>query len=230
MTTPRILVIEDNADLRIEIVDYLNFSSYYARSVGSIHEMQRALMDSHWDILLLDLGLPDGDGIAATTQLRETYGLQLGIIVVTARGQVEDRVEAISAGADAYLIKPINLKELCVTINHLYRRLQDKGRGDDAVWQLDRQLLQLQCPNKRKVALTMTEALLLDVLIANKGDAVSRELLCGCLPPSSLRHDTRRLDAILSRLRTKVKTETDITLPIHTMRNKGYVFSTDSRT
>lgn len=230
MTTPRILVIEDNADLRIEIVDYLNFSSYYARSVGSIHEMQRALMDSHWDILLLDLGLPDGDGIAATTQLRETYGLQLGIIVVTARGQVEDRVEAISAGADAYLIKPINLKELCVTINHLYRRLQDKGRGDDAVWQLDRQLLQLQCPNKRKVALTMTEALLLDVLIANKGDAVSRELLCGCLPPSSLRHDTRRLDAILSRLRTKVKNETDISLPIHTMRNKGYVFSTDSRT
>src|SRR5690606_21337740 len=115
----RVLLVEDNPDLRIEIVDYLSFCNYQVGSASSIEEMQHALQQGNWNILLLDLTLPDGNGLDAARNLRKQYGLKLGIVMVTARGHVEDRIQGITAGADAYLIKPINLKELRATIDHL---------------------------------------------------------------------------------------------------------------
>jgi DNA-binding response OmpR family regulator len=104
MVIPRVLIVEDNPDLRIEIVDYLKFCNYEVVGVGSIQEMAQTLRLGHWNILLLDLTLPDGNGLDATAELRRQYGLSLGIIMVTSRGHVEDRIEGITAGADAYLV------------------------------------------------------------------------------------------------------------------------------
>lgn len=235
MTTPRILVVEDNPDLRIEIVDYLKFCNYKAGGIGSIQEMQHALRYEHWNILLLDLTLPDGDGLATARELRKEYGLRLGIIMVTARGHVEDRIEGISAGADAYLVKPINLKELKVTIDHLGLRLgpapeeTPPSTALPILWQLDLQGLELICPNNHRIALTVTESLLLKVLLEQPGQPIGRDKLCDCLPPGSRHDDTRRLDSILSRLRSKTKKDAGISLPIHTLRNKGYTFAGNRR-
>lgn len=232
MPTPRILVVEDNPDLRVEIVDYLTFCQYRANGVGNVHDMQQALRYEHWNMLLLDLTLPDGDGLNVARELRKTYGLQLGIIMVTARGQVEDRIDGISAGADAYLIKPINLRELKVTIDHLEQRLGGQPPVESAApaqWRLDATSLELICPNAERVALTVTESLLLKALLEQPGQPVSRDRLCECLPPGSHQDDTRRLDSILSRLRSKAKKDTGLNLPIHTLRNKGYTFEGNRR-
>ncbi|MGM8228521.1 response regulator transcription factor [Cellvibrio sp. ARAG 10.3] len=231
MTTPRILVVEDNPDLRIEIVDYLNFCRYKAGAADSIQHMQHALRYEHWNILLLDLTLPDGDGLSAAKALRSTYGLKLGIIMVTARGHVEDRIEGISAGADAYLVKPINLKELKVTIDHLHSRLTGllEETQPPTQWRLDQQSLELICPNTHRISLTVTESSLLKALMEQPGQAISRDQLCHYLPPGSRHDDTRRLDSILSRLRSKTKKEAGVNLPIHTLRNKGYTFAGNRR-
>lgn len=231
MVFPRVLIVEDNPDLRIEIVDYLKFCNYEAGSAGTIQEMEHALKHGHWNILLLDLTLPDGNGLDAARNLRKQYGLKLGIVMVTARGHVEDRIEGITAGADAYLIKPINLKELRATIDHLQLRLGASQSTDTTTtpWQLDDQALELICPNARRISLTVTESRLLKTLLEHLGLAVTRDALCGCLPPGSSQDDTRRLDSILSRLRSKAKKEAGINLPIHTLRNKGFTFAGNRR-
>jgi DNA-binding response OmpR family regulator len=234
MTTPHILVVEDNPDLRIEIIDYLNFCHYKVGGADSVEQMRHALRNEHWDVLLLDLTLPDGDGLTTAKELRQVYGLKLGIIMVTARGHVEDRIEGISAGADAYLVKPINLKELKATIDQLGLRLNQQQLKTPEPrlpiqWQLDQQGLELVCPNNERVALTVTESLLLNALLEQPGTPVSRDKLCDCLPPGSPHDDTRRLDSILSRLRSKTKKDAGIDLPIHTLRNKGYTFAGNRR-
>ncbi len=230
MVVPRVLVVEDNPDLRIEIVDYLKFCGFETGSAGSVQEMAQALRDESWGILLLDLTLPDGDGLDAARELRKQYGLKLGIVMVTARGHVEDRIEGITAGADAYLIKPINLKELRATIGHLHLRLQHLApEAPVTTWQLDQQSLELICPNSARIALTVTESSLLKALLGQRGQPITRDALCECLPPGSGQDDTRRLDSILSRLRSKAKKEAGVNLPIHTLRNKGYVFAGNRR-
>ncbi len=231
MAFPRVLLVEDNPDLRIEIVDYLKFCNYDVRSAGSIQEMEQALREGTWSILLLDLTLPDGNGLDAARKLRKEYGLKLGIVMVTARGHVEDRIQGITAGADAYLIKPINLKELRATIDHLQLRVGNAPPSNLAklAWHLDLQSLELVCPNDQRVSLTVTESLLLKRLLEHLGHAVTRDALCSCLPPGSRLDDTRRLDSILSRLRSKAKREAGINLPIHTLRNKGYTFAGNRR-
>lgn len=193
--------------------------------------MAQALRKESWSILLLDLTLPDGDGLDAARALRKQYGLKLGIVMVTARGHVEDRIQGITAGADAYLVKPINLKELRATIDHLHMRLGDAPSPEPTAitWQLDQQGLELICPNATRVSLTVTESLLLKTLIEQQGEPITRDALCGCLPPGSRQDDTRRLDSILSRLRSKAKKEAGVNLPIHTLRNKGYTFAGNRR-
>lgn len=224
MVFPRVLLVEDNPDLRIEIVDYLKYCNYQVGSASSIEEMQHALRQGNWNILLLDLTLPDGNGLDAARSLRKQYGLKLGIVMVTARGHVEDRIQGITAGADAYLIKPINLKELRATIDHLQLRVEPVDNAK-ILWNLDLQALELICPNERRVPLTVTESLLLKQLLEHLDQPVTRDALCSCLPPGSRLDDTRRLDSILSRLRSKAKREASINLPIHTLRNKGYTFA-----
>lgn len=230
MVVPRVLVVEDNPDLRIEIVDYLKFCNFEVGSAGSVQEMAQALRHQSWSILLLDLTLPDGDGLDAARELRKQYGLKLGIVMVTARGHVEDRIKGITAGADAYLIKPINLKELRATIGHLQLRLQHVALEPPVtIWQLDQQSLELICPNSARIPLTVTESSLLKALLEQRGQPITRDSLCDCLPPGSAQDDTRRLDSILSRLRSKAKKEAGVNLPIHTLRNKGYVFAGNRR-
>lgn len=229
MAFPRVLIVEDNPDLRIEIVDYLKFCNYEVGSAGTIQEMEHALHLGPWNILLLDLTLPDGNGLNAARELRRQYGLTLGIVMVTARGQVEDRIEGITAGADAYLVKPINLKELRATIDHLHLRVGGRRSERAGSWQLDQQTLVLICPNGGRIPLTVTESLLLKALLDQLGRPVTRDILCSYLPPGSSQDDTRRLDSILSRLRSKAKKETGVNLPIHTLRNKGYTFAGNRR-
>ena len=189
--------------------------------------MTQTLRDGYWNIILLDLTLPDGNGIHASAELRRQYGLSLGIIMVTARGHVDDRIEGITAGADAYLVKPINLKELRATIDQIHQRvaLFNLGQDTSGSWRLDQQSLILTCPEGNKIPLTVTESLLLKVLLDQLGHPVTRDALCNYLPPGSSQDDTRRLDSILSRLRSKAKKEAGINLPIHTLRNKGYTFA-----
>ncbi|MDD3519422.1 MAG: response regulator transcription factor [Chromatiales bacterium] len=226
MNPTRVLVIEDAADIREELVDYLRFQGCDAAGVESVADMRASLEAHTWDVLVLDLGLPDGDGLAVARELRSQRGLQLGIVIVTARGHTEDRIAGLSAGADTYLVKPVNPRELKAVIDQLALRLRETPpESPPDGWRLDEPTLTLHCPGGMSVSLTGTEARILTRLFESRGQPVSRPELCRYLAPSSPQDDTRRLDTLISRLRSKVERETGVALPLNTFRSVGYAFN-----
>lgn len=222
MDVTKVLVVEDEADLREELVDYLGSNGYYARGAQSVSELLACVAAEPWHVLLLDLRLPDGDGLDAARTLRARHGLSFGIVMTTARGMIEERVQGLRVGADAYLVKPIDLRELRAQIDSVALRVRPQG----APWRLDQHRMSLRCPDGTLVPLTGAELILLAHLLDRPDQTVDRALLCSALGHSDTLGDTRRLDTLVSRLRTKVHRESGSPLPVHTFRSQGYRFST----
>jgi DNA-binding response OmpR family regulator len=226
MRRPRVLVIEDDIDLQTELVDFLRFYGTDAAGEGTVAGMLRRMQEEHWDVVVLDLGLPDGDGIAAARRLREMRKLKLGIVMVTARGHVDDRIAGLHAGTDAYLVKPVNPRELKAVIDQLMTRLGDAVAAPtmptNPGWRLDDETLQLTAPDGTVIPLTGAEALVLKRLMQAQGKVVTRAELSKELPPGGDPDETRRLDSLISRLRSKVAQATGLELPVKTFRNLGY--------
>ncbi|MFN9475861.1 response regulator transcription factor, partial [Acidovorax sp.] len=143
-----VLIVEDAPDLRLELVDYLQFKGFHAQGVGSISAMQASLRAALWHVVVLDLGLPDGDGMDAARWVRAHSGQSVGLVMATARGQLDDRIDGLGAGADAYLVKPVEPRELQAVIERLASRLSVTG------WRIAPGRRQLMAPNGLAVALT----------------------------------------------------------------------------
>ncbi|MFP5506137.1 MAG: response regulator transcription factor [Gammaproteobacteria bacterium] len=221
----RILVVEDAADIREELVDYLRFYDFEVQGAENVAALKAALERGPWDVLVLDLGLPDGDGLAVAQRLREERGLALGIVMVTARGQADDRIAGLNAGADTYLVKPVNPRELKAVIDRLAARLRSAGTPEASGWRLDQENLRLHAPAGGAVALTGAEARLLSCLLAHPGETIDRDRLYQEVNPRAHLIESRSLDSLLSRLRSKVEKQTGVTLPVQTFRNLGYRFA-----
>ena len=244
----KVLVIDDAPDLLAELVDYLGFCGFDAAGAASVRQMQQVLADPAWRagmqprVLVLDLGLPDGDGVAVARRLRAEQGLALGIVMMTARGHLEDRILGLTAGADAYLTKPVAPRELKAVIDALVLRLAAAAAApglagavllaDEAAagavpayWRVDPATLRLICPGGCSVGLTGAEARLLAALFQAQGQVLNREQLCQRLGHGAGLDDTRRLDSLVSRLRGKVEQQCSMALPLQTFRNLGFAFS-----
>lgn len=226
MKRTRVLIIEDAHDIREELVNHLRFSGFEVQSVHNVASMRDWLEREYWDVLVLDLSLPDTDGLAVAESLRKHHGLRLGIIMVTAKGHPEERIAGLNAGADTYLVKPVNPRELKAVIDQLVKRLRVNDiPATDTGWALHQNPLQLLSPEGAMVPLTGAEARLLTVLLSNPGEVIGREQLCHTLNPRSSLQETRNLDSLVSRLRSKVGQQAGVSLPIQTFRNHGYCFT-----
>lgn len=221
MTNIEILLVEDNLDLQIEMHDYLSHFGSRVHVATNLAQMQQKLSSETIHIVLLDLGLPDGDGLASIAPLRAQFGLTIGIIVVSARGAHSDRVEALAAGADFYIVKPIYLAELKQVLERLYERLQ---RDRPAGWSLCLMQMALISPDGQAIALTGKEFRLLQ-LLAEQQQPVDRAVLMNCLYPHAQHCDSRPLDTLISRLRKKIASYTNQQLTIRSHRNQGYSVS-----
>lgn len=222
---PRVLVVEDEADLREAMVSYLNLEQIAADGVASGAAFVAWMKTHTCDIIVLDLGLPDVDGLTLARGIRSTG--QHGLILATARGQIEDRLKGYESGADAYLIKPVDLRELSGVVRTVARRLQ--ALAPPPGWQLDRITWMLRAPDGATVRLSQSEAAILQLLAETPGAAVARNRIIIALGAQPDSYDPRRLEILVRRLRGKVLGQLGQALPLETVHAVGYALTASIR-
>lgn len=225
---PRIYLVEDEADLREELVLSLGAMGFDAEGFSDAAEFYRALVARRCDIAVIDVGLPGEDGFSVARHLG-TAG-DIGVVMLTARRAIEDRLQGLHDGADAYLVKPVDVRELAATLRAVSRRLTSNSipLKPAGAWALAEGGWVLRDPERRELSLTTAERAFLNCLFENRGHAVKRDQLIVALGGNTFDFDPHRLDSLASRLRRKAA-EVGINLPLRSVRNTGYVFSgTDS--
>ncbi|QOF75915.1 response regulator transcription factor [Variovorax sp. 38R] len=219
-----VILLEDEAVLREELSEFLAGSGYRVDAEASLEGFRRTYDPARHGIALVDLGLPDGDGLSLIRELRER-GERLGIVVLTARGGARDRVTGLDIGADYYLSKTTDLDELAATLAALSRRLGDSPAAVPAdAWVLELGPRRLSPPGFAPIALSEQDLTVLHELMRSGGEIASRQQIVQALGEHYLSYDQRRLDTQIRRLRRKVSEATGLVLPINTARNAGYRF------
>jgi DNA-binding response OmpR family regulator len=228
---PHVLVVDDDPSIRQLLVDFLGDYDYQVSAVASGAEMTKVLTGSAIDLLVLDVRLPDEDGIQIARRLREQS--DLAIIVITGRRDESDRVMALELGADDYLTKPFSPRELLARVRALLRRSKMHAavsRRESGVrayrfagWELNVGLRRLSSPLGEVVGLSNGEYNLLMAFL----DAPQRVLTRAQLLELSRLHDDevydRSIDVKVGRLRRKLEPEGQPPL-IRTDRGAGYTF------
>jgi len=175
------------------------------------------------DILLLDLGLPGEGGLSIARRIRRRHP-RLGIVMITGRGQLEDRLQGFREGADLYFVKPVDLRELEAAIRNLHHRLvlPVPVAGD---WSLQPHRSALRSPGGAEIPLTHNEHLFITRLLQQPGAAVERDDLMRALGYAPDPQGAHRLETLVSRLRLKARTKApDEPLPIRARHGCGYAF------
>ena len=227
----RLIVVDDDQDIRDLIVGQLRQEYYEVMAAGSLQELNEVMAGQPVDLIVLDLNLPDGDGLTLCRELR-AQGNDVRIIMVTARGSAVDRVLGLELGADDYLTKPFEPRELLVRVRNLLRRSHgdENGRPQAAArvarigpWRLDLFQRRLIATDNRLIMLSSAEFRLLSRFIEEPNVVLSRETL---VPErrATAAFD-RSIDLQISRLRQKLASLPGGEELILTVRGQGYVLA-----
>jgi DNA-binding response OmpR family regulator len=219
----KIIFAEDNRSYAEDVADFLAEAGYTIEIVGNAADLWAALSQSHFDMVLLDLGLPDEDGFHIIPQLRKLYP-ETGLIVLTARVTTDNRIQGLRLGADSYLTKPIKFPELAAQIEALCRRVRPKVDVELPSWVLRTAGRQLELKGKGIVALTEKEFDFLHLLAQNKQPVPRKSLLFG-LGENFDPEVTGKMDMLVYRLRKKIHTSLGEELPLRSEYGSGYALS-----
>lgn len=227
LAKPRVAVVEDEADLRASMVDFLHHRGYPVWSAGSAEELYRHLAGTSIDVLVLDVNLPGEDGLSVAAHLGGR-GRRIAILMLSGRTGIDDRLAGLHAGANRYLTKPIDLRELVANIDAAWDALSRQSPPaavvDDGAWRIDTVQWTLVAPNDRRAALTANEYLLLLRLVdEGVGQPVPKAAVDASL--GGVTQDFNRIDLTLARLRKKVLDKTGEPLPIKAAHGKGLMLT-----
>ncbi len=218
---PHVLVVDDDRRIRDLLCRYLDEHGFVVISAADAGEASALLKSFEVDVLVVDVMMPGQTGLEFTQEFRKTQ--QTPIILLTALGETEDRISGLEAGADDYLPKPFEPKELVLRLNAILKRTAKKIDTQKPFkiggWVFDPALEQLS-NDSEIVKLTSAEALLLKALGRSGGEVLSREELakrCG------VDAGERTIDVQVTRLRRKIEEDTKNPRYLQTVRGKGYV-------
>jgi two-component system, OmpR family, phosphate regulon response regulator OmpR len=234
-TPIRVLIVDDESELRGLLQRYLGEQGYTVRAVADSTEMDRLLTREVFDVLVLDLMLPGEDGLAICRRLRG-QGDTMPIIMLTARGEPVDRIIGLEMGADDYLAKPFNPRELLARIGAVLRRQEMARAGavapKEEVVSFGPFTLNLSAQTlmrgQENILLTSTEFALLKVLIANRGRPLGRDRLLELSQGRDSETLSRSVDVQVLRLRRLIEDDPANPTWIKTVWGKGYVFVGES--
>lgn len=215
-----VILLEDEPVLRNELGDYLRAQGHAVTAVATLAEFMRLFEPNKHLVAVLDLGLPDGDGLDLVLRMRRG-GLRLGIVILTARDGGDAKVRSLLGGADYFISKTADLQELAATITVIERRLTAVVAPPQ--WMLQSSPRQLMSPGGVPVPLSAQDFLVLKAL-ALGGECVTRQTIVTALGGDYFEYDQRRLDTQMRRLRRKVHELTGEDLPVSTLRAVGYCF------
>jgi two-component system, OmpR family, response regulator len=231
--TPRVLIVDDDPVICELLASYLLRDGFEVHCAETAEQAEASLRENPVDLLMLDIRLPGKDGLTLTRELRVRS--ELGIILITGRDDEIDRIVGLECGADDYVVKPFNPRELVSKAKNLVRRVrhaqalqppmearQLKYFGD---WTLDVDRRRLVAAGGSEYLLTQGEFQLLSVLLRNAGHTLSRDQLMDQIRNREWLPNDRSIDVLVGRLRRKLQDDPADPQLIHTIHGAGYLFS-----
>ena len=217
MQNNTVLLVEDDDDLRAEVKDYLVAEGYRVLEAGSLQATFEILHSRQVQIMVLDASLHDGNALTALPEIRRSTDCP--IVMMTAWGQLPQRLQGLQQGADYYLVKPVPLAELCAVLTSILRRSTTK-----VSWGSNTITRELVAPNGKMIQLTPTEWVFVQLLRQSPGKVIHRQELILNMGHNPVDYDSRRMDTLLQRLRKKTEHAGLGALPLHTRHGQGYVW------
>ncbi|AND68483.1 hypothetical protein ATSB10_10290 [Dyella thiooxydans] len=226
-----VLVVDDDSEIALLLKRYLAAQGFAVSIVGSGREMLARLAETAVDLILLDLGLPGEDGLDLTRHLHEHW--HGPVIIVTGRGDSVDRIVGLELGADDYVTKPFELRELLARIRSVLRRVGERPRNNEAQpttyrfagYRLEAHSRTLTTDAGQPVALTNGEYELLQVFVTHPNRVLSRDELMNHLYGRDSGPFDRAVDVQVGRLRRKIEPDPAAPTLIKSVRGAGYMFS-----
>ncbi|MBL8267737.1 response regulator [Steroidobacter sp.] len=228
----RLLIVDDDVEIRTLLAEQLGQAGFIVATAGSGAEMRKIMAREHVDLVVLDLNLPGEEGLTLCRDLRA--GSTIPVIMLTARREAIDRILGLEMGADDYLTKPFEPRELLARVRNVLRRTTalpstlapvSKGKAKFAGWTLDLQKRHLTDPHHRVVVLSGAEFRLMRVFITHPNRVMTREQLVTLSGGRSYEAQQRAIDLQVSRLRHKLGDDRSESALIKTVRNEGYVLA-----
>lgn len=220
----RAIVIEDDLDIQQQIVERLKSEGFAVDSADNGKEGLYLIQEFPADVAIIDLGLPQMSGLEVITQIRE-QGIKVPILILTARGRWQDKVEGLDAGADDYLVKPFHHEEMMARVRVLIRRAS--GWSDSRIVCspviLDTST-QRTYVGEAEIDLTAFEYKVLEYLMMHAGEVISKTVLTEHLYDDEADNDSNVIEVFIRRLRQKLDADESLK-PIETLRGRGYRFT-----
>jgi len=222
-----IAILDDEVDITLLLANYLQGHGFRVTQLHSGRALMALMPEDPPALVLLDLGLPGEDGFSIARQLREHW--RCGLVIVTGRGDSVDKVVGLEIGADDYVTKPFDLRELLARIKAVLRRIQAapgaaaRSKHCFAGWELDVAARRLLDPERHEVALTTGEFDLLATFIEYAGRVLSRDFLLEHTRGREAAPFDRTIDVQVGRLRKKLEKDSDDPQIIKSVRGAGYI-------
>ncbi|NVO56058.1 response regulator [Rhodobacteraceae bacterium B1Z28] len=226
-----LLIVDDDERIRDLLKKFLMRSGFLVTAARDAAHARRVLSGLDFDMIILDVMMPGEDGVSLTRALRETHSTP--ILLLTARGETEHRIAGLEAGADDYLAKPFEPKELLLRINAILRRMPETPAQDTATkilnlgpirYDIERgEMWQGEDP----VRLTATESQLMKIFSAQPGEPITRAKLVEDLGRDKGQAQERAVDVQITRLRRKIEQDPKQPRYLQTVRGAGYMLAPD---
>ncbi len=237
----KVLLVEDDPDLRDSVVEWMELHGTPVTAVRNAAEFYQALPTGQFHVAIIDVGLPDQEGYVLAEYARANT--RMGIIILTARSTLDDKLRGYQSGADLFMVKPVDCRELAAVVHSMGARVlvataastvapraasvAPASSASAEQWHFSATLWELRLGDSAAVTLSQKELQLMDLLAAQPGTAVQKRAILARLYQRDDYSSSRSLDTLVRRLRAKTFNQLGVELPLRTVHAVGYCFAAE---